>query len=157
MSIHLFSSNFSVQLCVNFGNCHSCSRVFPLHFPLSNVVFTRHATHTHWAFCFQGSRLPLPISDPWSGFLFRVHITLQEVQAIALKMHRMAFQLSGKLVALQLDNSTPKTYLYKQGGTVSLFLSTLAFYILNLANKHGITLMSTYINTPLKVEANYLS
>ena len=35
---------------------------------------------------------------------------------------RMAFHLSGKVVALHLDNSTVKTYLFNQGGTASPFL-----------------------------------
>ena len=39
---------------------------------------------------------------------------------------RMAFHLSGKVVALHLDNSTAKAYLCNQGGTVSPFLSRLA-------------------------------
>ena len=69
----------------------------------------------------------------------------------------MAFQLSGKVVALHLDNSTAKAYLYDQGGTASIFLSRLACYILNLANKHGITFISAYMPAHLNMEANYLS
>ena len=43
----------------------------------------------------------------------RAHITLQELQAIVMMLGRMAFQLSGKVVALHLDNSTAKAYLCK--------------------------------------------
>ena len=53
----------------------------------------------------------------------------------------MAFWLSGKVAALQLDNSTSKAYLCNQGGTTSLFLSWLAYCILNMADKCGITLI----------------
>ena len=83
----------------------------------------------------------------------RAHIALQELQAIAMMLHRMAFHLSGKVVALHLDNSTAKAYLCNQGGTVSPFLSRLACWILSLTDKHGITLIHTHLN----VEADYLS
>ena len=68
----------------------------------------------------------------------------------------MAFCLSGKVVALHLDNSTAKAYLCNQGGTVSPFLSRLACWILSLTDKHGITLLPAYIPTLLNVEADYL-
>ena len=70
---------------------------------------------------------------------------------------RMAFHLSGKVVALHLDNSTAKVYFCNQGGTGPSFLPRLAFWILSLTNKHGITLIPAYIPTHLYVKANYLS
>ena len=129
----------------------------PLQFPLPDVVIATDAMPTHWAIYFQGSRLPLSVSGPWSGSLCRAYIALQEHQAIAMKLCRMAFHISGKVVALYLDNSTAKAYLCNQSGTVSPFLSRLACWILNLTDKHGITLISAYIPTHLNVEANYLS
>ena len=68
----------------------------------------------------------------------------------------MAFHLTGKVVALYLDNSTAKAYLCNQGSTVSSFLSRLACQILSLTNKHGITLLPAYIPTHRNVEADYL-
>ena len=82
-----------------------------LQFPLLDVVIATDATLTHWAFYFQGSGLPLPVSGAWSGSLCRAHIVLQELHAVAIMLHRMAFCLSGKVVALHLDNSTAKAYL----------------------------------------------
>ena len=38
-----------------------------------------------------------------------------------MMLHRMVFCLSGKVVALLLDNSIEKAYLCNQGGTVSPF------------------------------------
>ena len=111
----------------------------------------------HWAFYFQGSGLPLSVSGPWSGSMCRAHIALQELQAIAMMLCRMAFHLSGKVVALHLDNSTAKAYLCNQGGTVSPFLSRLACWILSLTDKHGITLIPAYIPTHLNMEVDYLS
>ena len=72
-------------------------------------------------------------------------------------LHQMAFYLSGKVVALHLDNNTVKAYLCNQGGTVSPFLSRLACWILSLTDKHGITLIPACIHTHLNVEAIYLS
>ena len=69
----------------------------------------------------------------------------------------MAFWLSGKVVALYLDNSTANIYLYNERCTASLFLSRLACHIFNLANKHGITLILACMPTHLNVEADCLS
>ena len=129
----------------------------PLQFPLPDVVIATDATPAHWVFYFQGSGLPLSVSGAWSGSLSRAHIALQELQAVAVKLHRMAFHLSGKVVALHLDNSSAKAYLCNQGGTVSPFLSRLACQILSLTDKHGITLLPAYIPTHLNVEADFLS
>ena len=74
-----------------------------------------------------------------------------------MMLHRMAFCLSGKVVALHLDNSTAKAYLCNQGGTVYPYLSRLACQILSLTDKHGITLIPAYIPTHLNEEADYLS
>ena len=87
----------------------------------------------------------------------KAHIALQESQAFTTMLHRMAFCLSGKVVALHLDNSTAKAYLCNEGGTVSPFLSRLACQILSLTNKDSISLMPVYIPTHVNVEANYLS
>ena len=72
----------------------------PLHFPLPDVVIATDATPTHWAFYFQGSGLPLSVSDACTGSLSRSHIALQELQAVAIMLHRMAFHFSGKVFAL---------------------------------------------------------
>ena len=132
-------------------------RPVPLQFPLPDVVIATDATPTRWAFYFQGSGLPLSISGTWFGSLSRAHIALQELQAVAVMLRRMAFCLSGKVVALHLDNSTAKAYLCNQGGTVSPFFSRLACQILSLTDKHGITLLPAYIPTHLNVEADFLS
>ena len=113
----------------------------PLQFPLPDVVIATDATPTRWAFYFQGSGLPLSVSGTWSGTLSRAHIALQELQAVAVMLRTMAFCLSGKVVALHLDNSTAKA---------SPFLSRLACQILSLTDKHGITLL------PWKFQVSYV-
>ena len=82
-----------------------------MEFPLPDVVIANDAMPTDWAFYFQGSGLPLSVSGPWSGSMCRAHIALQELQAIAMMLCRMAFCLSGEVVALYLGNSTAKAYL----------------------------------------------
>ena len=96
-----------------------------MQFPLPDVVIATDAMPTHWAFYFQGSGLPLSVSGSWSGSMCRVHIALQELQAVAMMLHQMAFCLSGKVVSLHLDNNTAKAYLCNQGGTVSPFFPGL--------------------------------
>ena len=71
----------------------------------------------HWAFYIHGSGGPIYCCDSWSGSMCKVHIVLQELQAVAIMLHIMAFQLSIKLVALHLNNSTANAYLCNQGGT----------------------------------------
>ena len=126
-------------------------------FPLPDVVIATDAMPTHWVFYFQGSGLPLSVSGSWSSAMCTAHIALQELQVIAMMLCRMTFCLSGKVVALHLDNSTVKAYLCNQGGTVSPFLSRLACHILSLTDKHGITQIQAYIPTHLNVKADYLS
>ena len=121
------------------------------------MVIATDATPTHWAFYSQGFGLALSVSGSWSGSLSKDHIALQELQAVTTMLCRMAFCLSGKVVALHLDNNTAKAYLCNQGDTVSHFLSRLACQILSLTDKHGITLILAYIPTHLNVEADYLS
>ena len=89
--------------------------------------------------------------------MHNVHITLQELQGVALMLHRMVFHLSAKVVALPLNISTTNAYLCNNDGTISPFLSRLSCCILDLANKHGITLIKAYIPTHLNVEGSYLS
>ena len=62
-----------------------------MQFPLSDVVIATDAMLTHWAFYYQGSGLPLSVSGSWSGSMCRAHIVLQEFQAVAMMLCRMAF------------------------------------------------------------------
>ena len=140
---HLFSHvHFSLSLLCQLELLSQLQqRSVPLQCPLPDVVIATDAMPTHWAFYFQGSGLPVSVSGSCLGSMCRAHIVLQELQAVAMMLCRVTFHLSGKVVALHLDNSTAKAYLCNQGGTVSPFLSRLVYQILNLTNKHGITLI----------------
>ena len=125
----------------------------PLQFPLHDVVITTDATPHNWAFYFQVSGLPLFCCGAWSGSMCKVHIAFQELQAISLRLHKMAYRMSHKVVALHLDNGSAEVYLCKQGDTASLVLFRLTCHILNLADRHGITFITEFIPTHLNVES----
>ena len=105
---HLFSHvHFSLSSLHQLEQlAHLQQSPVPLQFPLPDVVIATDAMPTHWAFYFQGSGLPLLVSGSWLGSLWRAHIALQELQAVAMMLHRMTFCLCGKMVAMHLDNST---------------------------------------------------
>ena len=105
--IHFFLS----MLCQLEQLSHLQQSPVPLQFSVPDVVIATDAMPTHWAFYFQGPGLPLSVSGSWSGSLCRAHIALQEFQTVAMMLHRMALCLSGKVVALHLDNITAKAYL----------------------------------------------
>ena len=118
--VHLFSS-FHFSGCTSFGNCLSYSRV---QFPYSSIfliwlLLQMPLLLTGLSIFWVLSWFPLSISGAsdqavCAGFI----LPYRELQAIALMMHRMAFQLSGKVVALHLHNSTAKAYLCHQSGKV---------------------------------------
>ena len=86
----------------------------------------------------------------------KMHIALQELQAVAPMLWKMVFYFSNKVVTLYLDNNAAKAYLCNQGYTAILFLSRLACYILKLADKHGITLLFQHTSHPSQC-GSYLS
>ena len=71
----------------------------------------------HWAFYFQGSGLLLSFSRTWSDSIYKAHIALQELQAVALRLYKMAFDLSDKVTdltsvhPLHLDNMTVNLFM----------------------------------------------
>ena len=87
--------------------------------------------------------------------MYQVNIALQDLQAVALMLHRILFP--AKMVCWHLDNSIAKTYFCNQAITVCLFLSRPACNILNLADTHGITLIPAYTHVNLNVGVDYLS
>ena len=52
----------------------------------------------------------------------KVHKALQNLQAVVLMLHRIAFHLSGKMVAKHLYNSTAKAYICNQDDTITSFI-----------------------------------
>ena len=88
--------------------------------------------------------------------MHKAHIDLHELPVVVLMLQRIAFHLSGKVVALHLNNSTAEAYLCNPGGLVPIILSRLACHELCLADMHGISFIPAYIPTHLKVEADYL-
>ena len=154
MSFVLFT--FLLQFCFSLGDCLRLQQSpLSLQFPILDVVITWMLCPVTGAFIFRVMDY-ISYSRTWSDSICKADIALQEFQVVALMLCRMAFHISHTVVILYMDNSTPKAYLCNQGGKVSPFLSRLAYHILNMANKHGITLFLAYIPTNLNVEANYL-
>ena len=117
---HLFSSvhfSFSALHQLEWLS-HLQQSPVPLQFPSPDVII---ATDVIPVIYFQGFDLPLSVSGCWSGPMCQAHIALQELQAVVMMLCRMASHLSGKVVALHLDNSTVEAYLCNQGDTVSSF------------------------------------
>ena len=57
----------------------------------------------YWFFSFQVFLwVPLSFGETWSDCMHRIHTALQEHQAVVLIVCRMAFHLSGKVIALHL-------------------------------------------------------
>ena len=128
----------------------------PMQFPPPNVVIATDAMSTHWAFYFQGYGLPFWILDP--GPVLHVVLILP-CRSFSLSPWCFIEWLSTFLVRWLpciLDNSTAKTYLCNQGGTVSPFLSRLAYWILSLTD-NTILLLSSIHSYCLNVVAHYLS
>ena len=142
------------QLWINSNLSQLQQSPVPLGFPLPDVVITKDAVPNHWAFYFQGSGLPSSFSGTWTDSICGADIVLQ---AAVPMLHTVAFLLSGKMAALPLDNSTAKAYLCNLGVTVSLFSFQTSHDILNLANKHGTTLIPAYIHAHFNMETDYLS
>ena len=65
----------------------------------------------YWDFYFPASGVPVSCCGAWPGSVCKVHIALQELQAVALMLCKMAFKLSSNMVALHLDHITAKAYL----------------------------------------------
>ena len=67
-----------------------------LQFPVPDMAITTNVTSIIW---FLFSELPLSCSVTLSDSIHKVYIAMQELQAVALLLHRVGFQLSGKVVA----------------------------------------------------------
>ena len=72
-------------------------------------------------FHFQGSDLPLSFCGTYSGSMNNVHIALQELQVVALILHKLAYHLSSKFDALHFNKSTTKDYLCNAASIVCFF------------------------------------
>ena len=116
--VHFFLS-FHLTLpvqCQPLKRSHLQQSPTAFQFHLSDVVISTDAMLYHWAFYCQGCGLPVLSCGTWSGSMYKMHIALQELQAVALMFCKMAFRFSGKVVILHLNNSAAKAYLFNQGG-----------------------------------------
>ena len=125
----------------------------PLQFPLPDLVIPTDALPHHWVFYLQGSVVPIYYCCTWSGSMCKVYIALQDIQAVAFKLHEISFQLSSKVVALHLGSSTAKAYSCDQGSTAPLLSCLTSLLHFASDGRHAITLIPAYIPSHLNVEA----
>ena len=138
----LFSNYVSTSKLSQLQQC-----LVPLKFHLPNVIIARDAMFSHLAF--HDSDLPNHSAVPGQV----VYVMFMWCHRNSWMLCTLAFHLSDKFGAVHLENSTAQAYLCNQDETLSLFLSTLACHIMNLADKHGTALIPAYILTHLNVEA----
>ena len=75
-----------------------CQTLVSLWFSLFDVVIITDAMPHHWDFHVQASGVPNLCCSNWSGYLYKAHMALQELQVVVLMLCKMAFHLSDKLV-----------------------------------------------------------
>ena len=61
------------------------------------MVIAKDTTPNHWVFYFQDSGFPLSVNESCLGSVCKAHIALQELQAVAMMLCRMAFWLLCKV------------------------------------------------------------
>ena len=79
-----------------------------LQFLLPDVDIATDAMPSHLGLHLQASGLPLSVSGSWSCSMCKAHVALQELQAVAMMLHRLAFHISGKVAALPLITTLQK-------------------------------------------------
>ena len=103
----IFTSSFlSFPLYINWNGWLNYNKVLfhcNFHFLIWSLLLMLHPLIG--PFIFRNLELPLSVSSAWSGSLSRAHTALQQLQAVAVMLSRMAFHLSGKVVALHLDKN----------------------------------------------------
>ena len=129
-------SPFPFQFYINWNSYLICNRVqFLCNFHFMMWLLLQMPCPLIGPFIFRVLVCPCQLMHP--GLVLCVWLILP---CKSFRLCKMAFHLSGKVVALHVDNSIAKAYLCNQGGTLSPFLSRLAFWILSLTDMHSITL-----------------
>ena len=96
-------------------------------------------------------------SGMWSAEEARRHINFLELQAVQLAIRRWLRELQGRVVQVELDNSTAVAYLKHQGGARSISLTRLATSIFLLCHHYQIVLVARHIPGARNVLADSLS
>ena len=142
------------QLCINWNGYLICSRVwFPCNVHFQIWLLLQMPCPHIWPFIFKDLVCHYQLVGhglvPCVGLILPCR-SFRQLPWFCIDF----FHLSGKVVALHLDNSTAKAYLCNDGGMVSPFLSRLAYQVLSVTDKHSITLIPAYIPTYLNVESD---
>ena len=140
-----------LQLCLNFSVYLSCNNDQFICSFLTLGWLLQWLLYQVVCLLFLVFWLTHSFSNNWSVLIICCSYSFTGVTGSWSTLHKLGFHLSDKNVALDLDNSTAKVYLYNQGGTAS-FKTSLTFWI--LAVKHSITLTQNSTPTYLNVEAD---
>ena len=118
--IYFLLYNFPFQLCINLSGylIYNRSR-FLCNFHFLMWLLLQMPCLVIGTFIFRVLDCHYQLMDLGQVLCVRL-ITLQEIQVVAMMLRRMVFQLSGKVVALHLDNSTVKVM---QSGWCSISFS----------------------------------
>ena len=136
--IYLFFLSF-FSSCIKFGDCLSCSGLgFSV---ISSSWYGYYYRYYTQSLDLLFSGLPLSFIRTWSGYMCKDHITLQKLQAVKLMLCKwLSIYLVRWLPYICMIVLLKLIYVIKVL-QYPLFLSILAFCILNLTDKHHITLI----------------
>ena len=99
----------------------------------------------------------IPIRGVWTGSQTRLHINCLEMLAVEQTLRHTPVSLSGRHLQLHTDNMTVRSYLLKQGGTVSTILNRFTEMVWSRITKLNATLSVKHISGSLNVLADRLS
>ena len=101
--------------------------------------------------------MDIPLRGVWSESERRLHINCLEMLAVLRVLQHSPDSLRQKHMSLHTDNMTVRSYLLKQGGTVSTILNRYTETVWQLLVKLNVTLSVAHISGCLNVLADKLS
>ena len=119
------------------------------------MVITTNAMPHHWAFYFQGSGAPISCCAPGLFLCSRCILLFKKSRLLHSCYLKWPFGYQVRWLPYTWTVVLLKL-IYVIKVVQHLFLSRVACYILNLADKNGINLIPSYIPTHPNVEADYL-
>lgn len=125
----------------------------PIHEEPATHFLATDASDTGWGAHLDGNL----VSGTWSPTQRRWHSNKKELYAAIAAIKRNVKILQKSHVLIQSDNRTLIAYIRKEGGTKSLSLLALTFQLLQIIDKHQITLTAYYVPGRYNIIADRLS
>ena len=124
-----------------------CPDIEPFCFQGCGLLRQKEDIHSSPQITRDGWKNSLSFYNTWFISIHTIHVALHKLQAVVLMLHTVTFHVCGKTVSWNSDKITSNG---------CPFLSILSFLPLNVADKHGITVIPVYISTHHSVEADYI-